>query len=391
MVRNDGTDFLDFVWYSDSPSPECGFPADNFSVRWTRTVHFGAGTYRFNITSDDGFRLYIDGVLRHRAWFIQGPTDYSVDVPLSAGDHTIMLEYYENGGWAVARLSWKLVSTSCSESVPSTSWKGEYFTNQNLIGSPAMVRNDGTGFLDFLWYSDSPSPECGFPADDFSVRWTRSVHFSAGTYRFNITSDDGFRLYVDGVLKHHAWFIQGPTDYSVDVPLSAGNHTIRLEYYENGGWAVAKLSWKAIAPSPSAVVVDDLSSGFSRFGPAQYWWQAPIGYQDHMFWTYVNGSTTSNYARWTPNLSSGGAGNYKVYVFVPRDNATSQQARYRIRHNGADVTFTVNQSVYYDQWVFLGRFDFAATGGEYVELVDATGEAGSTYRKLGFDAVKFEK
>ena len=107
-----------------------------------------------------------------------------------------------------------------------------------------------------------------------------------------------------------------------------------------------------------------------------------------MYWTYVNGSTTDNYARWTPNLSSGGAGSY---VFVPRDNATSQQARYRIRHNGVDVTFVANQSVYFDQWVYLGTLDFAATGGEFVELVDATGEAGATYRKLGFDVVKFDK
>ena len=47
--------------------------------------------------------------------------------------------------------------------------------------------------------------------------------------------------------------------------------------------------------------------------------------------------------------------------------------------------------LYYDQWIFVGTYFFAANGGEYVELVDATGEAGSTDRQLGFDAVKFEK
>jgi hypothetical protein len=391
MVRNDGNGFLNFEWYSDSPSTACGFPADNFSVRWTRTVSFNAGTYRFTITSDDGFRLYVDGSLKLQKWFDQGPTTYTVDVPLSAGNHTIRMDYYENGGWAVAKLSWQALSNGCVASVPSTSWKGEYYNNMTFSGSPAMVRNDGNGFLNFDWKSGSPGTACGFPADNFSVRWTRTVSFNAGTYRFTITSDDGFRLYVDGSLKLQKWFDQGPTTYTVDVPLSAGNHTIRMDYYENGGGAVAKLSWQAVSTGPSVVVVDDLSGGFSRFGPSQYWWQASIGYQTHMFWTYVNGNVKSNYARWIPNLSSGGAGNYRVYVFVPRDNATSLQARYRIHHNGVDATYAVNQSQFFDQWVYVGIYYFAANGGEYVELADSTGEAGSTYRKIGFDAVKFEK
>jgi len=111
-----------------------------------------------------------------------------------------------------------------------------------------------------------------------------------------------------------------------------------------------------------------------------------------MYWTYVNGTAVSNYVRWTPNLPSAGSGNYTVYVFVPRNYATSQQAKYRVRHSGRDdYSAPVNQALYYDQWVSIGTYAFSATGGEYVELTDATGEAYSTGRKLGFDAVKFVK
>jgi hypothetical protein len=176
----------------------------------------------------------------------------------------------------------------------------------------------------------------------------------------------------------------------VDVALAAGNHTLSMEYYENVRGALAKLSWQLLAPVE--VIVDDQSAGFARFGPSGYWWQASIGYLAHMYWTYVNGTVVSNYARWTPNLAAGGPGSYAVYVFIPRNYATAQQAKYRVRHNGVDhYSAPVNQALYYDQWVSIGSYSFSAAGGEYVELTDATGEAYSTGRRLGFDAVKFVK
>lgn len=242
MVRDDGTGFLNFDWGGGSPGSTCNIGPDGFSARWTRTAYFNAGTYRFDVTSDDGFRLYIDGVLQMQAWIDQGPTPYSKLVALSAGNHTIKMEYYERGGGAVAKLSWQNVS-SCFANVPSTSWKGEYFLGTGLAGDRAMIRNDGTGFLNFNWGYGSPSTACSFPANQYSVRWTRTVYFPTGTYQFNVTSDDGFQLYVDGVLR-----LQRPIGTaSVNVSLAAGNHTIRMDYFENTGAAVAKLSWKTNA------------------------------------------------------------------------------------------------------------------------------------------------
>jgi hypothetical protein len=61
---------------------------------------------------------------------------------------------------------------------------------------------------------------------------------------FTVTSNDGFRLYMDGQLKRDKWFDQGPTSYIVTVPLMSGKHTIMMEYYERSGEAVAKLLWQ---------------------------------------------------------------------------------------------------------------------------------------------------
>ena len=141
--------------------------------------------------------------------------------------------------------------------------------------------------------------------------------------------------------------------------------------------------------SSTQVIVDDQSSGFTKYGPTGYWWQASIGYASHLWSTYVNGTVQSNYARWKPSLP--GAGNYTVYAYIPSNYATSQQAKYRIYHNGANNYSVVNQNIYSNVWVSLGTHYFSANGTEYVELADATGEAASTSRMIGYDAIKFVK
>ena len=112
-----------------------------------------------------------------------------------------------------------------------------------LSGNPSMVRDDGDGFLNFDWGERSPSTSCGIGSDRFSVYWTRTLYFDSGTWRFTVTADDGVRLYIDGSLQLDEWIDQPPTTYTVEVDLTAGNHTIELEYYENGGEAVVKLNW----------------------------------------------------------------------------------------------------------------------------------------------------
>ena len=159
--------------------------------------------------------------------------------------------FYENDGSIAYRLyrvskSDKVISPKdeCFESVPSGRWKGEYFTNKTLSSPPVRVRDDGDGFINFSWDGKSPDTICGLGSDNFSVRWTRKIYFNGGTYYFTVTTDDGFRLFVDNRLVLDKWFDQPPTTYIVDVPLSAGNHTIRMEYYQATGQAVASLSWK---------------------------------------------------------------------------------------------------------------------------------------------------
>jgi hypothetical protein len=123
-----------------------------------------------------------------------------------------------------------------------TEWRGEYFPNVSLRGTPAVTRNDAR--VDFDW--DHGSPVDGVPADDFSIRWTRSVHFDAGTYRFHLVMDDGARLYLDDHLVIDGWRDGAPREVAVDQGVLGGEHLVRIEYYERSGGAQIEGWWEKL-------------------------------------------------------------------------------------------------------------------------------------------------
>jgi hypothetical protein len=244
MVRDDGLQYIDFDWGLGSPSQECKVGVDQFSVRWTRTVAFAGGAYRFNIASDDGVRLFIDGQEKFGVWQERPLTTNTFEVSITPGNHKIVLEYFENFGSAVVMLSWQ--PHPCVSTVPADHWSGEYFNHDDLGGQPVMVRDDGESSIDFDWGRQSPAEACGVKSDFFSVRWSRRAAFAVGLYRFNIQSDAGARIYVDGQLRFDQWRSPSATSGFFDLKLDAGNHQLIFEYRSAGGRSNAGFSWKTM-------------------------------------------------------------------------------------------------------------------------------------------------
>jgi hypothetical protein len=103
--------------------------------------------------------------------------------------------------------------------------------------------------IDFNWASGSPGE--GIPNDNFSVRWTRSNEYNPGIYRLSAQSDDGIRVYMNGVRIIDEWHEStGQEVYTVDRPISSGVHTIRVEYYEGTGDAIVRFWMQRISDLP---------------------------------------------------------------------------------------------------------------------------------------------
>lgn len=125
-------------------------------------------------------------------------------------------------------------------------YRAEYFANRSLSGNPVLVRCEDWP-IRHDWSGGSPGS--GVPDDGFSVRWTGRARIESGTYTFIARADDGIRVYLNGTPIIDAWRDQPPTQYRVTRQISGGEYEVRVEYYENGGGAVAEFRWERASGS----------------------------------------------------------------------------------------------------------------------------------------------
>ena len=262
--------------YSKQPqvlSPAPGIvPEDMYSVRWTGQVQPQySETYTFYTVSDDGVRLWVNGVQLVDNWTNQSAAEKSGSLTLVAGQkYDITIEYYENTGDAVTQLLWSSASTpkavvpktqlypTAAAPATGTGLLGFYYKGINLTGAPVLNRVDTT--IDFeLTYGKQPqvlSPAPGIvPEDMYSVRWLGQVQPQySENYTFYTVGDDGIRLWVNGIKLIDNWTNQAATEKSGTIALTAGEkYDIVMEYYENTGDAVTQLLWSG-ASTPKAII-----------------------------------------------------------------------------------------------------------------------------------------
>lgn len=245
FVRNDAA--VNFRW--GLRSPDTRLNTDHFSVRWTRTINFAGGLYRFTMTVDDGARIWVDDTLVIDQWRVQPETTYTAEVVLTRGNHLVTIEYFEDTANATAQFSFARLgaapvtpapSATPPTTAPTDAWRGEYFGNIDLSGAPLLTRADSD--IGFDWGLGSPAPN--IPADYFSVRWTRKITFDKGSYVFCAMADDGVRLYVDGARLIDEWHPSNGLSYCATTELTKGAHEVKVEYYEDGGQALIYVWWE---------------------------------------------------------------------------------------------------------------------------------------------------
>ncbi|MEM7543351.1 MAG: Ig-like domain-containing protein, partial [Pseudomonadota bacterium] len=105
---------------------------ETYAVRYTGYITItSAGTYNFRTTSDDGSKLYIDGVELVDNDGLHAPvTVTSSNVALTAGTHRIVIEFFENTGGDSLVVEYSGDDT------------GGLGTFANLAGSSALVEGD---------------------------------------------------------------------------------------------------------------------------------------------------------------------------------------------------------------------------------------------------------
>lgn len=240
---------INFNWGWGPPAG--GMPTNNFSVRWTGTFSFNAGAYRLYAQVDDGVRVFVDGVGIINGWRDGGFRTYTADVTLAAGDHTIVVEYYERTQVARIHFWYRQLSgptpvptatpaPGAPTTAPTTHWFGEYYNGEGLSGERVATSSDP--WIGFEWGTGSPMPQIWL--DHFSIRWTRKVRLESATYNFCAMTDDGVRLWVGSELLINEWHGNNGVTFCSPYAAKAGDHVVKVEYYEHQGNALIYVWWE---------------------------------------------------------------------------------------------------------------------------------------------------
>lgn len=297
---------INFDWGLNSPHPDLG--PDYFSVRWDGFIEARFDeTYTFYTVSDEGIRLWVNGQLLINNWTGHPATENSGTIALKAGEcYPIRIEYFDNTGPAVVKLSWSSPSTPkqivpkeqlyselakksvvqvidlLSErnysgfllSFPNFSYWAEepvldgglaglYFNELNFTGTVAS-RLDPV--VDFEW--DTNSPIAGIEPNTYSVRWTGFViPQNTGYYTFYTISDDAVRLWVNHQLLIDDWTNHNRyEDSSSSIYLVANQrYSVTMDYQQAYGTAVAKLLWSGSATAKQIISGINLLPTYSPF------------------------------------------------------------------------------------------------------------------------------
>ena len=336
-----------------------GAPDDYFAAKYEgELVVNEGGTYTFNMASDDGSMLFIDGepVLDNDG--LHGTRTRTVSLELDEGSHDIEVRYFENGGSQTLQLEWNGPDTGgTDEIIGGDSFQHGYDADALSVGDDEagaivaelavsdpdagdthsftvdddrfeVVEDDGAyvlklkddASLDFETETDvdvtvtvtdsggasasqtysvavedantapeislqegvglqasyydvghslgnlnqvdfdaTPDAEAvvtsldyqgndafweGAPNDYFAAKYEGKILIEdGGSYTFDLTSDDGSMLFIDGQPVIDNDGLHSADTRSVTLELDEGLHDIEVRYFENNGHQTLQLEW----------------------------------------------------------------------------------------------------------------------------------------------------
>lgn len=221
-------------WGTGKPYAEVN--ADNFSAKFMKLIA-GGKDYVLETYADDGVKATVDDKSIINRWSnSSGKSDFGTITGLSAGDHRLTVDYFENTNNA------GIAATVA----PFGNWIASYYNNTSLTGMPKTVKTVSGNGTSLKVENGNGSPTAGINADNFSVSYKTAQRINSGSYILRTRADDGIRVYLDGNLVVDKW---SPSSYwkseSTDIiqvkDRTTGSaadknvHTIEIQYYDNTG------------------------------------------------------------------------------------------------------------------------------------------------------------
>lgn len=270
---------INFDWGTGAPSLVSSLGADLFAVRWEGQIYIPVtGDYVFQITHDDGAKLWVNNQLIFDKWQDSSTTENSNTINLQPGWYPIRLDYYENGGGAAIKLAWKKPGASAFEIIPASNfWPMRSVPNYTpadigVVGIDPWKKPTGwpNSTSHWIW----KAPVSGVNAAPGTVRLKRYfVLPSSANITFYASADNSGTVYLDGTAILTG--LQYGSASSVTKTLSAGGHWIEVEA-NNAGLADNPAGILFAAYNGTTLLFESQNDGYWSAGAVYELWRKTL-------------------------------------------------------------------------------------------------------------------
>jgi hypothetical protein len=246
----------DLQWGGAAPPGVGILDGENWTVRVEGEVFLEVGIWTFTLEPDDTGFLELDpggGFVRvvNAIW----PDPASGTATITAdGWYPLRWTDSDTGGNASTVVRYRGPGVASAIAIPRDKLRvrvdhlrGLVHTgfDDQLLAGPSWSALDQTAPAD-VDYGDGVPADLGIGDDeDWSSRWAGQLRIDvAGAYTFRYVSDDGQRLYIDGVLRTPAaaWAETTQDTTTAAITLAVGWHDIVIDHSEHAAQAAARLT-----------------------------------------------------------------------------------------------------------------------------------------------------
>jgi hypothetical protein len=218
-------------------------------IDWLGVIRIEHGG-QYQIRGDGGLEVFLDNLPLKEGQYL-GRGVYNLKVIWKAGDDPDAKLLWQPPGQDRATVPSSVLFRVQGQ---QQGLLGTYWNNINWENAP--VFHQITPFLMLAWTDEQPI----VPNGEFSARYTGLLNIKqAGIYTFKVEADDGARLIVDDMVLGEGVTPGQPNDFEVTYNLSAGNHPIRVEYFQQGGGTALRVFWRygdqAFTPIPPSALI----------------------------------------------------------------------------------------------------------------------------------------
>ena len=242
--------------------PDADIPAGGFTAKWTGQIAAPTTeTYTFYTRANGVTKVLVNGIsvidTSSTSFTTSAPVLTSGSFTMATGQkYSIEVDYTSQAkGPAVVQLSWSSATikkqivpktslfTDPTVALPTGALTGYYYSNTGF-SDLLMTRADTAIRYDF----GTGSPGTAIAKDKrFFIRWIGNITAPVtGKYTFQSITDDGVRLWVNGIEIIKDFNVHSAQADLGQITLQAGqNYAVRMDYFNDGvGHASAKLLWK---------------------------------------------------------------------------------------------------------------------------------------------------